>query len=46
MVMKSKIIVVLGYLDIIISTCLQYYIKTDQILLLVFGVISVMLLRI
>ena len=46
MVMQGKIIVVLGYLDLIISTCLQYYIKTDQILLLVFGVISVMLLRI
>ena len=46
MVMQDKIIVVLGYLDIIISTCLQYYIKTDQILLLVFGVMSVMLLRI
>ena len=46
MVMQGKIIVVLGYLDIKISICLQYYIKTDQILLLVFGVISVMLLRI
>ena len=46
MVMQGKIIVVLGYLDIIILTCLQYYIKTDQILLLVFGVVSVMLLRI
>ena len=31
MVMQGKIIVVLGYLDIIISTRLQYYIKTDQI---------------